>query len=91
MLYNKQLDKNMRICPRCGKQKKVLYYPLPPVNVIRGYGCYVPDDVIDDALAGARLAGLPMFFGGYPITPASSAQSSLNSLPDVVEASVCST
>ena len=42
----------MWICPICGKQKKVLYYPLPPVNVIRGYGCYVPDEVIDNALAG---------------------------------------
>ena len=41
----------MWVCPICGKQKKVLYYPLPPVNVIRRYGCYVPDAVIDAAIA----------------------------------------
>jgi hypothetical protein len=41
----------MWICPICGKQKKVLYYPLPPINVIRGYGTFAQDDVIDAALA----------------------------------------
>lgn len=33
-------------------------------------------------VAGSRLAGLPMFFGGYPITPASSILHALARLPE---------
>ena len=50
----------MWLCPACGKRKKTLYYPLPPVNVIRGYGCYVIDEVIDAALAGEPTLGEPL-------------------------------
>jgi hypothetical protein len=41
----------MWLCPICGKRVKLLYYPLPPVNLVRGFGILVEDDVIDAALA----------------------------------------
>jgi DNA-binding CsgD family transcriptional regulator len=41
----------MWLCPICGKRKKVLYCPLPPINVLRGVGCLIEDEVIDAALA----------------------------------------
>ena len=39
------------LCPRCGRRCQLLYYPLPPINLLRGYGVLVEDDVIDAALA----------------------------------------
>ena len=41
----------MWICPICGQRKTKLFLPLPPINVIRGYGTLVEDDVIDAAIA----------------------------------------
>lgn len=43
----------MWLCPICGKWKKVIYLPLSPVNVLRGYGCLREDEVIDAAAASA--------------------------------------
>ena len=39
------------LCPVCGRRSSVLFFPLPPVNVIRGYGCFIEDDLIDAAFA----------------------------------------
>ena len=37
------------LCPTCGRRCTVLYYPLPPVNVIRGYGTLLEDSLLDAA------------------------------------------
>jgi hypothetical protein len=40
------------LCPVCQRRVKVIFYPLPPINLLRGgFGCLVPDDVIDPVLA----------------------------------------
>jgi hypothetical protein len=41
----------MWLCPICGRRSKVLFYPLPPVNLLRGYGTLREDSLVDAALA----------------------------------------
>ena len=31
------------LCPVCDRRIKVLFCPLPPINVLRGYGCLIAD------------------------------------------------
>ena len=52
------------LCPTCGRRSKVLYYPLPPVNVLRGFGCHTPDDVIEAAEALDPSLRLPLRYRG---------------------------
>ncbi|MEA2710288.1 MAG: Bacterial regulatory protein luxR family [Phycisphaerales bacterium] len=56
----------MWLCPICGRRSKVLFYPLPPVNVLRGYGTLREDDIIDAAFVlepSLRQPPTPHFSG----------------------------